>query len=331
MKERLAVIGAGLSGLYAAYRFSKTHRVTLFEARERPGGRILTVDGFDLGPSWIWPHHRRMRALCAELELPLFAQHTEGYALYESFERVEAFTPPAPASEGRMLGGLGRLTDALAARLGEVEVHYGTPVERLVCNSQNVTLHTARYREDFDRVICTLPPRVVLEQLQIEPPLSERARMRMRATPTWMGHAAKCVVAFERPFWREAGLSGFGVSHRGPLAEFHDACTPERAALFGFVSAQAEMTRLEADVPAQLQRLFGDAARYITGFYCVDWREEGYTSVPEDRAVPAMHPAYGLDIAHGDGRVLFAGTECGFGEGGYMEGALQSVERLRLL
>jgi len=330
MKERLAVIGAGLSGLYAAHRFSKTHRVTLFEARERPGGRIHTVDGFDLGPSWIWSHHRRMRALCGELGLQLFAQYDKGYALYESFERVEAFSPPSSAPAGRMFGGLGRLTDALAARLEGVEIHYGTAVERLVCGEREVTVGAAGFSGAFERVICTLPPRLALARLRIEPPLPATVVSDMQKTPTWMGHAIKCVITFERPFWRELGLSGFGVSHRGPMAEFHDACTPGHAALFGFVSGRTDMTRLREEVSAQLVRLFGEAASMATGFYCVDWRGEIRTSVPEDAAVPGMHPVYGLGISHGSGRLLFAGTECGFDEGGYMEGALSSIEQLRM-
>ncbi len=36
------------------------------------------------------------------------------------------------------------------------------------------------------------------------------------------GHA-KVVALYERPFWREQGLSGDAISHCGTLAEIHDA------------------------------------------------------------------------------------------------------------
>lgn len=64
---QVAILGAGLAGLNAARLL---HRAgvdfMLFEARDRPGGRILTADessepaqdGFDLGPSWFWPGTR---------------------------------------------------------------------------------------------------------------------------------------------------------------------------------------------------------------------------------------------------------------------------------
>lgn len=62
---KVAIIGAGLAGLSAARRLQQAGvEFVLVEARDRLGGRILTAgengppseDGFDLGPSWYWPH-----------------------------------------------------------------------------------------------------------------------------------------------------------------------------------------------------------------------------------------------------------------------------------
>lgn len=41
---RIAIIGAGVSGLTAAYRLQERHQVTLFEADDRLGGHALTID-----------------------------------------------------------------------------------------------------------------------------------------------------------------------------------------------------------------------------------------------------------------------------------------------
>ncbi|QQS51604.1 MAG: phytoene desaturase [Bacteroidota bacterium] len=56
---KIAVIGAGFSGLSAASYLAKTgHEVTVYEKNEGIGGRArqLKVDGFtfDMGPSWYW-------------------------------------------------------------------------------------------------------------------------------------------------------------------------------------------------------------------------------------------------------------------------------------
>jgi uncharacterized protein len=42
--QRIAVVGAGVSGLVTAYLLSRRHEVILFEGRDRPGGHANTVD-----------------------------------------------------------------------------------------------------------------------------------------------------------------------------------------------------------------------------------------------------------------------------------------------
>ncbi|MBV2195825.1 MAG: phytoene desaturase, partial [Flavobacterium sp.] len=60
MKNKIAIIGSGFSGLSAAAYAAKTgHEVHVFEKHDQPGGRarqFTTEQGFvfDMGPSWYW-------------------------------------------------------------------------------------------------------------------------------------------------------------------------------------------------------------------------------------------------------------------------------------
>lgn len=78
------VVGAGLAGLVAARDVvAAGHDVTVLEARDRVGGRTLTVelddgDAVDLGAQWIGPGQERIKALVADLGLETFPQYDEG-------------------------------------------------------------------------------------------------------------------------------------------------------------------------------------------------------------------------------------------------------------
>ncbi|HYJ47939.1 MAG TPA: NAD(P)/FAD-dependent oxidoreductase [Pyrinomonadaceae bacterium] len=72
------VIGAGLSGLAAAYQLKQAHwGVTVLEARERMGGRVLSYSfqGSDLicemGGEWVGESHERLKALCHDFGIEL--------------------------------------------------------------------------------------------------------------------------------------------------------------------------------------------------------------------------------------------------------------------
>jgi len=122
-KQDLIIIGAGLSGLYAATLLQDIYNITILEARGRTGGRILTKQGHDLGPSWIWPHQKNILSLVKELNLETFSQHINGDALYDAPSGVQRFTPAPSAPSVRLRGGLEKLIDALVSKLTTEIIH----------------------------------------------------------------------------------------------------------------------------------------------------------------------------------------------------------------
>jgi monoamine oxidase len=89
--EHVLILGAGLSGLAAAFQLHKQNiPFTILEARNRIGGRVFThtVDEaenlhVELGAEWVGASHERMLALCKELNLNLLNHQFETHLTLE--------------------------------------------------------------------------------------------------------------------------------------------------------------------------------------------------------------------------------------------------------
>ncbi len=328
-RPELVIIGAGLSGLFAAYLLQEHYSIVLLEARGRIGGRIETTpEGIDLGPTWVWPHHKLTLELAQHLELHLFKQHAEGDALYDDPAGVQRFQAPPAAPAFRFVGGVKVLTHALYDKLHNVTLHVNTPVDALIDHDDQICIQSGTQQWNAPLVISTLPPRLLNQSISFSPPLSHEAVTALSHIPTWMGGSAKAVVFYERPFWREAGLSGFCFSNHGILGEIHDASQEACPALFGFFHTHRFANNPETAIVDQLVRLFGPQAAHPKRVVIKDWGSEPYTSVAEDIQPLREHPHYGLNIHLLNNKFHCIGTEYSFIEGGYLEGALYSALQL---
>jgi monoamine oxidase len=348
-----AIIGGGLSGLALAHQLQKRGLdFTLFEARERLGGRILSVQSegmaLDLGPSWYWPDIQpRIARLVAELGMESYAQHNQGtvLSLTDTEKPPQAYPARNGVHEGAqcLVGGMGCLVEALADNLPDERVHTGYVLIALVEQDDHIELHF-RCGESVQKitarqVVLAAPPRVLEEQVRFEPPLDEATGKSMRATYTWMADQSKVVVTYPQAFWRSAGLAGNAFVEHGQAVfyETFDACnnTADRAALAGFmaltpaqrISYQLGMHLL---IDSQLVQLFGQEAGNGKQ-HIQDWATEVYTSSTLDQTPPVRHPAYHdatLRRALWNAKLYFCGSETAQDAAGYMEGALEAGERV---
>ncbi len=328
VKKDLIIIGAGLSGLYAATLLKDEFNVIILEARDRCGGRILTYEGHDLGPSWIWPHQKNILKLIHQLSLETFPQYTKGEALYDTPDGVQRFTPAPSVPSARIQGGLELLIQRLLAQLSSQNIHLDQEVKKISIQNSRLSVETSAGKYEADYIISTMPPRLASDNVLYHPPLHYQTKQMLHQTPTWMGHTAKCVIEFTESFWRDKGLSGFIFSHLGPLGEIHDASTAHKPALFGFLHSNASTENINEGVREQIKRLFGDKSELITKIHFTDWRKEKYSSTPHDQKGSSSHPIYGLDLTHFDDRLFFIGTETSFDNGGYLEGAVNSALKI---
>lgn len=336
------IVGGGLSGLALAVQLERAGRdYLLLESRNRFGGRILTErldDGyFDMGPAWFWDGQPRIAEMIRELGLTRFAQYATGATSFEDergqVHRNQGFS--SMQGSWRINGGLGALTDALAALIPETRKRLNATVAQIAQTADGVTVQVVNGETEFgQRIVLALPPRVA-SNLTFQPALSVATTQAMASVPTWMAGQAKAVAVYDTPFWREAGLSGDAMSRRGPMVEVHDA-SPEDGgpyALFGFVGVPPEGRKdhalLEEHLMAQLIRLFGPEAAAPRALYVKDWAFDTDTSTAADLAPLYAHPTYRLPPAMRDlwdGNLLFAGTEVAPTFGGYAEGALEAAE-----
>lgn len=341
------VVGGGLSGLATAW-FLRAHGVDALvcEARRAVGGRTRAVwhDGVpgDLGAAWIWPHQWRIAALADALDVATVPQADAGQALFDAPDGVARFPSPGAGGARRFRGGAQalctRLADALVDRVRcdatvvrITRAGDGGTSTRLAVTLADGTIHHARH------VVLALPPRVIAHTITFAPALPDALHAALEATPTWMGGAAKAVVSFAAPVWRARDLSGFAISHVGPLGEVHDH-SPEdgrTGVLMGFFAGPAafheDAAIRRAAVLAQCERLFGVPPAACRAYHDCAWWQRGTSSAPRDREPLREHPAYGeprLAQPWWDDTLWFAGSETAAWQGGYLEGAVDAAVRV---
>jgi len=88
-KKKIIVVGAGLAGLAAAYDLSKSHHVTVVEARDRIGGRVFSLNlkgvDVDLGGFMIFPWYKNYRRYCKELGIDNDLKRIPNLEIYYDF------------------------------------------------------------------------------------------------------------------------------------------------------------------------------------------------------------------------------------------------------
>lgn len=361
---RVLIIGGGLSGVHAAYMLEKRGFTDylLLEARSTLGGRIATVssggllvptpalsttsgDRFDLGPTWFWPEYQRqLRKLISDLGLEQFPQYENGDTIVERASNANPMRTrgyiTAPSSM-RLKGGMGSLIDAMLKDIPESRLIFNKNVNRIriidggvEVEAKDAAGHLSTY--STEQVMLAVPPRLASNTIEFDPILPAQLAKDWHDTATWMAPHAKYIAVYDKPFWRDKGLSGEGRSDRGPLVEIHDASMPDGlAALFGFIGVPASTRRsVEEDVlrthcKAQLVRMFGNEAATPLTEVLKDWAADPLTATEADwlgsnshGGAPASTPTSG--VWHR--RIVGIASEWSPQFPGYVAGAIEASD-----
>lgn len=350
----VVIVGAGLSGLYAAYLLAKQgiHDYVILEARPRLGGRLLSEAAgearFDLGATWYWPDIQpKLDDVVRALGLRTFPQHESGMVVVEQTPTVPARRFNGMNSESpqslRIEGGMASMVERIAEYVPSEKILTGHRVIRIEQAEKSTALVEAMgpdevlYQVRTNHVFLAVPPRLVTDSIEFQPPLQASLAREWADCPTWMAPHAKYVAVYQRPFWREQGLSGSGRSHSGPMVEIHDASPEEgQGAVFGFVGIPASARRrvtteeLISLCRAQMTRLFGIEALTPTADWLKDWSQDEFTATTADINFGGGHASTPSAVPQNDGwegRLSGIASEWSPEYPGYVAGAIDAATR----
>jgi monoamine oxidase len=248
-----------------------------------------------------------------------------------TFERL--INTAAGAQESRFVGGSQQLPLRMARALGS-RVVLDAPVRRLTQDGHGVRLQADGVTVEAQQAIVAMAP-AMTALIDYDPGLpSDRAQLIQRYP---MGAVIKCQAVYDRPFWRDDGLTGQVVSDSHPVRITFDNSPPDGrpGVLLGFIEAsdareysgRSASERRQA-VLRNFADYFGEAALKPRQYVERDWQAETWTrGAYEGYTAPGVLLDYGDAVRRPFGRVHWAGTETASFWNGYMEGAIRSGER----
>ncbi len=237
------------------------------------------------------------------------------------------------AQERRLRGGSQVIAQRVARALGS-RVRLEAPVRRIIQRNGEVQIDSDGISVIAQHAIVAIPPSLTA-QIEYRPALPALRAQLVQRMP--QGSLIKCEAVYDRPFWRDKGLSGQAVSDIGPARTTFDNSPPDGrpGILFGFVGGsdarafgQLSPAERRKRILRQFAEYFGDKARTPRDYVEKDWSKEEWTrGCPVAFMAPGVLLDYGPAIRRPVGRIHWAGTETSTYWNGYMDGAVRSGER----
>lgn len=239
------------------------------------------------------------------------------------------------AQQDRIQGGVQPVAEALAERLAPGTVRLGEPVARIVQDDDGVVVEVRSGPVRARRVVVAVPP-TLAGRIDYEPSLPAQRDQLVQHMP--QGSVIKFHVLYDEPWWRADGLSGLVLCSHEPIGVTFD-CTPPAGTpglISGFfegpdavvhgMRTSAERREVVVDV---LVRALGERARDVLDYVDLDWSAEPFTrGCYGAHLPPGAWTVYGPALRRPVGRIHWAGTETAERWTGYIDGAIDSGQRV---
>ena len=226
--KKVIIVGAGISGLVAGYDLTVAgYDVTILEARDRIGGRVLTIRSpfsnehyVEGGAARIKPSHDLTIAYANHFNLtldPFYATNGDYVDFSNGSRTIIDNTTYLNTSYGSTLrknylkirGGSDQLTNAFAnsSELSN-KIYLNSAVTSIAQNSDNVIVNTGGNQFQADKVLCTVPL-TVLNKINFTPTLSSNKQTAMNGGFRY-APATRIYIQFKNRFWENESLNGWG-------------------------------------------------------------------------------------------------------------------------
>ncbi len=242
---------------------------------------------------------------------------------YELFE-------PDQCLAYRVVGGSQLIAIRLADRLGD-RVLLSAPARDVRWSGQCVDIEANDIRVHARAVIVAVPPNLTAT-IHFHPALPAWRQRLVQALS--QGSINKVLAVYERPFWRERGLSGQGFAPHELVRELYDNSPPsagvgvlttflagENAEGAGRLSAD----RRRAEVLEGMAKYVGPEAREPIDFIETDWSDEEWTRGAYGTSYgPGGLTRFGAELRRPVGPIHWACTDIAGVGHIHMEGATRS-------
>ncbi|MEJ6555056.1 FAD-dependent oxidoreductase [Microbacterium esteraromaticum] len=218
----------------------------------------------------------------------------------------------------------------VAAQFDDGRLLLSTPARRILQDDAGITVHT-------DTVTVTARYAVITaatmhrKDIDFEPALTEQAKS---LSNLWrLGGLSKAYVAYDKPFWREAGISGEAISDKGAVFITFDVgpedgpgillgfCDPVQ---FDGFDAEHRRTR----IIEQMVEMYGPQAKQPIDYVDHCWLLEDFGAGGPNPALPPFAlTAYESELSRPHGRIEWGGTETAGEFAGSMNGAVLTGQR----
>lgn len=243
------------------------------------------------------------------------------------------------AQERRILGGVQPIAEKVAAKLTKTSIFKNEAVQHIAWGKDGAVVHSTHITVNCRRVIMTAPPSLA-GKIIYEPALPTP---RAEVTKHWpQGCVLKVAMVFDRPFWRDANLSGGSLDYKAVAVETADSSVPSDVSKHGILTAfvythwakdiiDLPENERKALVLRDLKERFGEKVLSPIKYEETYWTKEAWTGGCYGAYLtPGATVEFKQAIRDSVGALHWAGTESSDVWPTFIEGALRSGERAAL-